>query len=398
MIAEIRHQFNQEFTEDKYRHFLHLLQDGHPDLIAFKTAETPVFISKEIKDQLLEACADIWEMLSNDELKIRLRSAVPLSHFVPAIEYDCEMFSFDFGICADGNGGVIPQLIELQGFPTMFYWQAKLDEAYRAAYHIPAGLTNYFNGYTEEKYLSMLKDLILNGHDPENVVLLDIKPETQKTAIDFALTYDAIGVKAVCVSALFEESGNVYYMNEDGQKIHVKRIYNRMIFDEFDQFKSSLPMFLDITKPLKVEWLPHPNWFYQISKYALPFLAGKYVPDTYFLTELPELPTDLENYVLKPLFSFAGQGVVIDVTPQDIEALDNPGNWILQKKKPYAPFVETPDGKAMCELRLMFFIPKGEKKPILVNNLARLSKGKMVGVRYNADKTWVGSSIAYFEE
>jgi hypothetical protein len=144
--------------------------------------------------------------------------------------------------------------------------------------------------------------------------------------------------------------------------------------------------------------LPHPNWFYQISKYLLPFLHHPFIPATSFLDDLTEIPTDLENYVLKPLFSFAGQGVIIDVKASDIENIKDPSNWILQKKVQYADCIETPDGNAKAEIRLMYIWNEEDREPILLTNLARLSKGKMIGTRYNKDKEWVGGTVAYFEK
>jgi len=98
------------------------------------------------------------------------------------------------------------------------------------------------------------------------------------------------------------------------------------------------------------------------------------------------------------LFSFAGQGVVIDVTKEDIEAIQQPEHWILQRKVKYASCIQTPDEPAKAEIRLMYIWEEGKERPILATNLARLSKGKMIGVRYNKDKDWVGGSVAYFEQ
>lgn len=397
MTEAIRTQFNAAFTEEKYKALLAFLERKHPGDIGFRVAETPVFLSRDFKDKLIEAAESIWEFLRNDYVQDRIQNAVPLHYAVPEQVRPCEMVSFDFGICLDENGEYIPQLIEFQGFPTLFYWQLLEAQAYRQVYGLPDNLTNFFNGYDDATYLQLLRDIILNGHQPENVVLLDILPEKQKTRIDFKLTEDHLGIRTVDISELYEEDNRVFY-SRDGVKTHVARIYNRMIFDDFEQHKDRLSHYLDFTKNLDVEWLPHPSWFFRYSKYAMPLLAGKYVPETHFLNELQEMPPDLENYVLKPLFSFAGQGVIIDVTKENIDRIEEPGQWILQKKVTYAPSVDTPDGRAKCEIRLMFFLRPGETEPVLVNNLVRISKGQMVGVRYNVDKTWVGSSIAFFEK
>ena len=155
---------------------------------------------------------------------------------------------------------------------------------------------------------------------------------------------------------------------------------------------------VDITQPLDVEWVPHPNWFYRISKFTLPFIHHPNVPETFFLNEVKQLPGDLENFVLKPLFSFAGQGVVIDVTKEDIDKVADPENWILQRKVKYADVIKTPNVPAKAEIRIFYFWKDGMERPVAVTNLARLSKGKMIGVRYNMDKDWVGGSVCYFEK
>ena len=184
----------------------------------------------------------------------------------------------------------------------------------------------------------------------------------------------------------------------DGIKTKIKRIYNRLIADELKEARKSLGNIVDITADLDVEWIPHPNWFYRISKYTLPLLKHPFIPESDYLSEVKNIPSDLEQYVLKPLFSFAGQGVLIDVNKQDLSMIKDPENWILQKKVTYAECIETPNEPSKVEIRLMYIWKDGDERPILTTNLARLSKGKMIGVRYNADKDWVGGSVAYFEQ
>ncbi len=231
-----------------------------------------------------------------------------------------------------------------------------------------------------------------------NVILLEIFPEQQKTRIDFRCTADYLGIKAVCLTELIKEERKLYY-NNNGTKTEIKRIYNRVIFDELQQQPADVQEKGKILfEELDVEWCPHPNWFYRISKYTLPLIRHPYVPPTYFLNEIKQIPADLENYVLKPLFSFAGQGVVIDVTQQDIENVTDPANWILQRKVNYADVIQTPDIPAKAEIRIFYFWKDGEARPVATNNLGRLSKGKMIGVRYNKDKEWVGGSFCYFEQ
>jgi hypothetical protein len=220
-----------------------------------------------------------------------------------------------------------------------------------------------------------------------------VEPEKQKTRVDFECCRKAIGVKPVCISKVKKSGRNLYY-EQDGKKIDIRRIYNRVIFDELLKRKD-LNLDFSFTDDLDVKWVPHPNWFFRISKFSLPFIKSKYVPETFFLSDIKEYPHDLDNYVLKPLYSFAGSGVIYDVTREDLDRVTDRNNYILQKKIKYEPVIETLDEPAKAELRLLFI--HKNREPYLVNNLVRLSKGKMMGVDFNKDKTWVGSSLAYFE-
>ena len=242
-----------------------------------------------------------------------------------------------------------------------------------------------------------MKKILLGDGAPENTILLEIKPHEQKTRIDFYCTEDYFGIQPVCITDLIAEGDQLFYFHEKkNEKIRVQRIYNRIIFDDLEAQKETLGQHIDIRRNWDVEWIPHPNWFYRISKYTLPFIKHPYVPETVFLHQVKEIPADLENYVLKPLFSFAGQGVVIDVKPENISEIKYPENWILQKKVQYAPVVKTMDDPAKVEIRIMYLWPEGSARPEPAINLARLSKGKMIGVRYNQDRTWVGGSVAFF--
>ena len=397
MIAEIRTAFNKNFTEKKYQEFLLDLESKHPGDIPFRVAETPVFIPKEFTKKMLEACEAIVDIITQPDFKKRTERAIPKNENVPNENEHTDFIAFDFGICENENGELEPQLVEMQGFPTLFGFQAYYPNILEKHFHIPENFSNYFDGYDEASYLQFLKDIILNGHDPENVILLELKPHEQKTRIDFYCTQDYLKIPIVCLTELIEEGNKLYY-EKDEKKIEVKRIYNRIIFDELSQIKDSLGDVVDITQPFDVEWAPHPNWFYRISKFTLPLIHHRYVPETFYLNEIKKMPDDLENYVLKPLFSFAGQGVIIDVTEKDIEEVKDPENWILQRKVKYADVIKTPDTPAKAEIRIFYFWKKGAARPVAVNNLARLSKGKMIGVRYNMDKDWVGGSVAYFEK
>jgi hypothetical protein len=395
MISALRKKFNTSFTKEKYDAYMAKLENLHPGALDFRNAETPVFVPKEFKGKMLSACEDIIDVIVDPRFISLTDRGIPANVKVPNENSHTEFLVFDFGICENEQGELEPQLIEMQGFPTLYAFQAYHSELTADYAELPDNFSPYLNGYYKESYVQLLKDIIVGDLDPANVILLEIFPEQQKTRIDFYCTEKLLDIKTVCLTKLIAEGDQLFFMN-DGVKTRINRIYNRLIFDDL-QKQEGLDNLIDLTKHYDVEWAPHPNWFYRISKFTLPFIENPYVPKTYFLNELKQMPDDLENYVLKPLFSFAGMGVVIDVTPADIEAVTDPENWILQKKVKYADVIETPDGPAKAEIRLFYFWKKGWDRPVGVHNLARLSKGKMIGTRYNKNKEWVGGNVAFFE-
>jgi hypothetical protein len=398
MVPTIRKAYNESFTKEKFVGFLEDLDNVHPGQVEFRIAETPVFVPKDFTKKMLDACEKIVDIIIDPRFKELTKNAIPKDVHVPGENEHTHFIAFDFGVCINEEGEYVPQLIEMQGFPTLFAFQVLVPELTKKHFDIPENFDCYLDGFTKESYLQLLKDIILGGHDPANVILLEIFPYQQKTRIDFLCTQDYLGIQMVCLTELIKEENKLYYF-KDGVKTEVKRIYNRLIFDDLQKQSEEIQKKGTILfDDLDVEWATHPNWFYRISKYTLPLIRHPYVPETYFLNEVKQIPSDLENYVLKPLFSFAGQGVVIDVTEQDIENVKDPENWILQRKVKYADAIETPDAPAKVEIRIFYFWKDGEPRPVATNNLARLSKGKMIGVRYNKDKEWVGGSTCFFEK
>ena len=398
MVPGLRKKFNEAFTQEKYERFLQDLHSKFPGAIEFRVAETPEFIDKAFTQKLLDACESIIDVIVDPNFKKLTDRSIPKGENVPGESAISHMIAFDFGICINDKLELEPQLIEMQGFPTLFGFQVYYPDVLRKHFDIPINYTQYLGNYNRETYIQELKEVIVGDIPVENVILLEIKPHQQKTRIDFYCTQEYIGVQPVCITDLIQEGKKLFYINDTTkQKTAVKRIYNRIIFDDLNAQKDSLGNFVDITQDLDVQWVPHPNWFYRISKFTLPYIKHPFVPATYFLNEIKQIPSDLENYVLKPLFSFAGQGVVIDVSKKDIEQVKEPENWILQRKVKYADVIETPDIPAKCEIRMMYIWKDGEPRPKAAINLTRLSKGKMIGVRYNKDKEWVGGSVAFFE-
>lgn len=396
MVPSIREAYNAAFTAEKYEGFLKDLHSAWPGQIDFRVAETAIFVPKDFTTKMLDACENIVDIIADPKFSELTKHAIPSNVRVPGENKHSHFIAFDFGICINEAGEYEPQLIEMQGFPTLFGYEVLLDDVYHRHFDIPAGFHSYLGGYNRESYLQLLKEIIVKDHAPEHVILLEIFPRKQKTRIDFYCTEAYTGIKMVCLTELIKEGKKLYYLNE-GKKTEVKRIYNRVIFDDLQQQPADVQEKGKIFfEELDVEWCPHPNWFYRISKYTLPLIRHPYVPPTFFLDEIKQIPADLENYVLKPLFSFAGQGVIIDVTQSDIDQVKDPENWILQKKVKYADVIQTPDIPAKAEIRIFYFWKDGALRPVPTNNLARLSKGKMVGVRYNKDKEWVGGTFCLF--
>ena len=395
MQKELRQTFNENFTEEKYRAFVQKIENLHPGALDFRNAETPIFVPKDFTKKMLDACEDILDVITADNFKELTNRSIPENINVPGENAHPQCLVFDFGVCENKSGKLEPQLIEMQGFPTLFAFQAFHSEITAEYANVPATHSAYLNGYNKESYVAFLKEIVLGKHSPENVILLEIFPGQQKTRIDFHCTEKLLGIKTVCLTKLIAEADQLFYMNGD-KKTPIHRIYNRLIFDDLHQ-QENLGEIIDLTKNYKVEWMPHPNWFYRISKFTLPFIDNPYVPETFFLNEIKQ-PVPLNEYVLKPLFSFAGMGVVIDVTQADIDAIKDPENWILQRKVNYASIIQTMDEPAKAEIRLFYFWKEGDKRPVAVHNLSRLSKGKMIGTRYNKDKTWVGGSVSFFEK
>lgn len=396
MIPSIRERYNREFTQERYEAFLqHLFEMYHQDVV-FRVAETPIFIDKALGGKLIEASEAIVDVICQENFKQLTENAIPKGLRVQHENDHPHFICIDFGICRDADGSLSPMLIEMQGFASLYAWEDIIGEKYKQFFYCPEGFSQHFNGMDSEAYFALLRRTILGDCAPEQVVLMDLKPHEQKTRIDFYCTEDKLGISIVCLSDLIQKGRKLFYMR-DGKETEIKRIYNRLIFDDLHankDFHYSVDLFSD----LDVTWVAHPNWFYRISKYTMPLLQHRFVPETRFLNQLTEIPSNLEEYVLKPLFSFSGMGVVIDVTKADIEQVKDPENWILQRKVTYAEALQSPEGGVKCEIRMMYLWPEGEKRPLLATNLARMSRGKMIGVRYNKDFNWVGGNIAFFEQ
>ncbi|GGA72453.1 hypothetical protein GCM10008015_11390 [Flavobacterium palustre] len=395
MISKYRKLFNEQFTQEKYQQLKDSIAQDFDYAPTFRLGETPFFISNELKAQLIEGCNDVIALVQKENFKQLTNKALELNNKVPNEDEHSTFLAIDFGICEE-DGKTIPKLIEVQGFPSLFNYQVNLFEKFKTYYPFLDELTPFLNGTTPQQYLKTLEEVFCNNHPKENVILLEIEPEKQNTKIDFYYCKRDLGIPFVCVTDLIKKGNQLFYKNENGDEILVKRIYNRVIFDELD-LRPDLKMNFSFSDELDVEWAGHPNWFFRISKFILPLLKGKYFIETTLLSELKEIPEDLENYVLKPLFSFSGSGVIFHVKREDIEAVKDKELYILQKKVNYLPIVQSPDGKVKAEVRMLCTWKKDDTSPTLLCNLVRLSRGEMIGVKYNQDKDWVGGTIGLFE-
>ena len=395
MHAELRARFNADFTPDKYAVLVRCVNETEKWPADFRISETPIFLTRDFTDEVIRAAKEIVDAMRTQEFATHAAAAVPKGLEVPNEAAHPNFLVVDFAICAEDDR-LVPRLIELQAFPSLFGFQLLLLGCIRKAYPIiPRSWTSSFGGIKDEAYLDLLRRTIIAGSASENVVLLEIEPETQKTRIDFAATETLLGIRPVCATKIKKRGRRLFY-DRDGREVRIERIYNRVIFDELIR-RPDLNLPFRFQDDLDVTWVGHPNWYFRISKHSLPFLDTEHTSPTFFADEFPT-SEKIDNYVLKPLYSFAGHGVDMEPTRQKIAAIEDSHEWILQRKVDYAPFVATIDGqKSKAEIRMMFVWPDHDRDPTLVNNLVRMSQGKMMGVDFNVEKTWVGASIALYK-
>lgn len=396
MIKEIRAYFNQQLKPHQYESYLNYFNSRYPGAIDFRMAETPIFIPEDFKIKLLDTGDSVIHYILSNEFQTNTYPALNKNFIVPNEPRYPSCIVMDFAITSNEDGTYSPQLIELQGFPSLFGLEVLQDMAFRSLYEIPKGYSPYLNEYQRPHYLAHLEKII-KGEEDQHTILLEIHPDQQKTRIDFYITRDLLNIPIVCLSEIFEENSNLFYIR-NGEKLQIDRIYNRVVWDDIikeqEDIQAKAAIFL---KPLNISWVTHPHHYYRISKYLLPFLKHEYIPLTYFLSTLKEIPSQLNEWVLKPLFSYAGHGVKMNVTPDDIKNITHPSEWILQKKVNYGSVIETPSGPAKAEIRLFYFWNEPTQSYTATLNLTRLSKNEMMGVGFNNTSTWVGGTIAYFK-
>ena len=379
MVPEYRQRFNQSFTPEKYAKFLSELALRCGTTISFRNCETPCFFPAALIDKMVRYGKELVDQLmSSPEYMTASTASIPAEYNVPNETPHPLFIQVDFGI--DQN--LEPKLVEIQGFPSLYAYQPIVAETYRDVYALDDASLRHF--LTSTDYWPLLRKAIVGDCDPENVILMEIDPYHQKTLSDFLMTEKYCSVKPVSLTDIRKRGNRLFHGD-----VPIHRIYNRVIVDEL-QRKHIQPAF-DFRDELDVEWAGHPNWYFRISKFSLPYLRHPSVPKTWFLNELPEIPHDLENYVLKPLYSFAGLGVVIGPTPEQLAVAD-PMLFILQEKVDFAPVIATPHGGTKSEVRIMYI---WLDQPEAVMMIVRMGRGKMIGVDHNRDLEWVGASAGF---
>jgi|ERR1051326_272175 hypothetical protein len=392
MIPSLRKRFNENFTAEKYQAFLKLMDERCGAPVQFRIAETPCFFPKELVDQMSEYGKDLIHQLGSLEYRKTSFTAIPPEFNVPNEAPHPMFIQVDFGLVRETGGKLQPKLVELQGFPSLYAYQAMLSQVYAEVFELDDSLQYLHSGLDWEGYKKLLRQAIVANHDPHNVVLMEIDPEHQKTRPDFLLTEKLLGIPTISIIDI-EKRGKELFYERDGHRVPIRRIYNRAIVDELVRKKLKLNFRFD--EELNVEWAGHPNWYFRMSKFSLPYLKHDCVPKTEFLDRVQKIPDDLQNYVIKPLFSFAGLGVLINPTKEDLAAIPR-NKWpqyILQEKMNFEPVIETPFGGTKAEIRIMY-IWVDELLPVMT--IVRLGRGMMMGVDHNKNMEWVGSSAGFY--
>lgn len=419
LIPELRTQFNAKFIPAAYRSLLALLTERCAGAVQFRVAETPIFVRKNVLDEMAGLGASMAQSLIADQNYLKAaRKAIPAGYDVAGQTAHPHFLTADFALIRGGSGELLPRLVEIQAFPSVFAYQAELCAAYREVFDLPSGLGMFLGGLNEESYWQLLRLAVVGRHHPENVVLSEVDPLNQKTFPDFELSRRRLGISVVDIASIEPEGSKLYYRNAGGRRIPIHRIYNRAIADEL--ISRNIRLSFDLSRSWDVEWAGHPNWYFLISKYSVPYLSrsGKFpeVPPACFVdefldgegmdflaargVELPVLETPdaaYQNLLLKPLFSFAGKGIEFSPTRARLDALgpEERRNHILQQRMHFEPTIETPFGLTQAEIRILYVWPdQGELTPAL--SLVRLGRGKMMGVDHNKNQEWVGGSGAFY--
>lgn len=404
MIEPFRSDFNRRFTEEKYEQLKERLNQESRSDIQFRMAETPCFFAPEMLKSMVQAGTELTNQLIGNPEYLKLSSAaIPEAFRVPGQGAHPHFMTVDFGLVRNASGELEPKLVEMQAFPSIFGFQPAFGRAYKEVFDLQPSLQYMFGGLTDEAYWALLREVIVGEHAPENVVLLEVDPENQKTLPDFRMHELHLGIRIVDLAEVVKEGKRLFYRDagNGGKLTRIERIYNRAIVDEIVRREIALPF--DYREELEVEWAGHPNWYFQVSKFSIPFLEHSTVPAAVFLDDWFEgrgrerLPEDRDRVILKPLYSFAGKG--IQFAPSDAELASVPvaerHNYLLQERVSFEPVIRTPEGMTQAEVRILYVWPDG-REMVPMTNLVRMGRGLMMGVDHNRDRRWVGGTAGLF--
>ena len=392
MLPDLRKDFNARFTPQKYQQLLQLMQQRCGTPVKFRVCETPCFFPQSLLETMARYGVELVHQLDTPEYRQASDRAIPPEFNTPNQTPHPLFVQVDFGLVQDSNGRLQPKLVELQGFPSLYCYQPALCESYRDVFALDERLQYLLGGLNPDSYRGLLRKAVVGDHDPTNVVLMEIEPLRQKTLPDFLLTEKQLGIRTVSITDI-KKDGRRLFHEHAGKRVLIERIYNRAIVDEL--IRKNLKLAFRFSDDLEVEWAGHPNWFFRLSKFSLPFLNHPSVPQSWFLDRVEKPPDDLHNYILKPLFSFAGLGVLIEPTRKDIAAIpaERRSQYILQQRMHFEPVIETPFGLNKAEVRIMY-IWLEELLPVLT--IIRMGRGLMMGVDHNRNLEWVGSSAGFY--
>ena len=396
MVPHLRASFNRDWTEAKYRDLVRRLELRTGATLGFPISETPCFLPKSLLNSLAATGLELVnQILGSPEAMAAAEGAVPQRYKGAGAEKTPTFLQVDFGLVRSADGTLQPKLVELQAFASLYGFQLAMAEAYRDAFGLQSSLHLLLDDLDTDSYYSLIRRAIVGDHDRNEVVLMEIEPRKQKTWPDFVVTDQSWGVRAIDTSEVQREGRRLYY-RRDGKATQIKRIYNRVIPDELERKKIQLPF--GYGDDLEVEWAGHPAWYFRISKFSIPWLSHPSVPETHFLGGLESLPLDRDRYLLKPLFSFAGGGIIFAPTDAQIAAIPHHErkNYILQERINFTPVIETPEGPTQVEIRMMYIRDSSRLRPVLP--LLRMGRGKMMGVDHNKGLRWVGASAGLIAE
>src|ERR1700691_2778144 len=194
MIPFLRKQFNNSFTPEKYQAFLRRIEDLCGTHVQFRLSETPCFFPKSLLERMARDGKELIRQLAEStEYRARSEASIPAEFRVPNEPSHPMLVQVDFGLVRDAGGELQPKLVELQAFPSLYAYQVTLAQSYIHVLGLNernsgSELKYFLSGLDEKSYRELLRSAIVGNHDPENVILMEVHPQAQKTLPDFLLT------------------------------------------------------------------------------------------------------------------------------------------------------------------------------------------------------------------